>query len=249
LCYGALQNVGLGTLDIHYAIGDVHGRDDMLAMMHGRIEAWHRWRYADQKGVIVYVGDYIDRGAKSVEVIDRVMKGVAGFTSVCLKGNHEQLMLDCLDTDDREVWMHWLDNGGAETMASLGLQHHDACDPVALAKALGSRRLQWLEQLPLTYEAGPYLFVHAGIVPGRPLAEQKPKDLIWIRNHFLDSDVDHGFIVVHGHTPSEVPEWKANRINVDTGVVMYGQLTAVVLGAPDTPRFMTVEGEPGPGPD
>jgi serine/threonine protein phosphatase 1 len=113
---------------------------------------------------------------------------------------------------------------------------------------LGSRRLQWLEQLPLTYEAGPYLFVHAGIVPGRPLAEQKPKDLIWIRNHFLDSDVDHGFIVVHGHTPSEVPEWKANRINVDTGVVMYGQLTAVVLGAPDTPRFMTVEGEPGPGP-
>ena len=85
-------------------------------------------------------------------------------------------------------------------------------------------------------------------VPGRPLAEQKPKDLIWIRDHFLDSDVDHGFVVVHGHTPSETPEWKDNRINVDTGATFYGQLTAVVLGAADSPRFMTVEGEPGPGP-
>jgi serine/threonine protein phosphatase 1 len=235
-------------LDIHYAIGDVHGRDDLLEMMHARIEAWHRWRHADARGVIVYLGDYIDRGAKSAQAIDRIMAGVPGFESVCLRGNHEELMLDCLDTDDEIVWMNWLGNGGRETMASLGLGLSDAGDSIALAKALGSTRLQWLERLRLTYQAGNYLFVHAGIVPGRPLDQQKPKDLIWIRDRFLDSEVDHGFIVVHGHTPSETPEWKANRINVDTGATFYGQLTAVVLGAPDSPRFMTVEGEPGPGP-
>ncbi len=235
-------------MDIHYAIGDVHGRDDLLAMMHARIEAVHRVRHEGKPGVIVYVGDYIDRGAKSVQVIDRVMRGVPGFTSVCLKGNHEQLMMDCLETSDPEVWVNWISNGGRETMASLGLSYDTARDPIALAKALGAARLQWLEALRLTYQAGPYLFVHAGIVPGRPLAEQKEKDLIWIRDRFLDSEEDHGFIVVHGHTPSEIPEWKENRINVDTGATFYGQLTAVVLGQEGGPRFMTIEGAPGPGP-
>jgi serine/threonine protein phosphatase 1 len=234
-------------LDIHYAIGDVHGRDDLLAMLHARIEAVHRLRHEGKPGVIVYVGDYIDRGAKSAQVIDRVMRGVPGFTSVCLKGNHEQLMMDCLDTDDPTVWTNWLDNGGWETMDSLGLAEESAGDSLALAKALGSGRLQWLDALKLTYQAGPYLFVHAGIVPGRPLTQQKEKDLIWIRDHFLDSEEDHGFIVVHGHTPSEMPELKANRINVDTGASFYGQLTAVALGGDDGPHFMTIEGLPGPG--
>jgi serine/threonine protein phosphatase 1 len=236
-------------VDIHYAIGDVHGRDDLLAMMHARIEAMHRVRHEGEPGVIVYIGDYIDRGAKSAQVIDRVMRGLPGFTSVCLKGNHEQLMMDCLETTDTEVWVNWLSNGGRETMTSLGLSYDTARDPIALAKALGSARLQWLDGLKLTYRAWPYLFVHAGIVPGRPLEAQKEKDLIWIRDHFLDSEADHGFIVVHGHTPSEIPEWKANRINVDTGATFYGQLTAVALGEVDGPRFMTIEGLPGPGPE
>jgi serine/threonine protein phosphatase 1 len=235
-------------LDIHYAIGDVHGRLDLLEQMLERIQAQHRIKHGFAPGVIVYLGDYIDRGAKSVQVIDRAMRGVTGFTSVCLKGNHEQLMLDCLETGDRMTWMHWLDNGGIQTMESLGLGYTDEGDPIALAKALGSARLQWLDKLTLTYQAGPYLFVHAGIVPGRPLAEQREKDLIWIRNRFLDSEEDHGFVVVHGHTPSEVPELKKNRINVDTGATFYGRLTAVVLGEAESPRFTTVEGAPGPGP-
>jgi serine/threonine protein phosphatase 1 len=238
----------VAALDIHYAIGDVHGRDDLLEQMLERILAQHRLKHGHANATIVYLGDYIDRGAKSVQVIDRAMRGVGGFTSVYLKGNHEQLMLDCLDTDDVYVWANWIGNGGIETMASLGLGEEDEGDPIALAKALGSARLQWLDALKLTYQAGPYLFVHAGIVPGRPLAEQKEKDLLWIRDHFLDSEEDHGFIVVHGHTPSFDPELKRNRINVDTGATFYGQLTAVVLGEAEGPRFTTVEGLPGAGP-
>ena len=235
-------------MDIHYAIGDVHGRDDLLERLHEIIRAQHSLRHQTKSGVIVYLGDYIDRGAQSMAVIDRIMRGLPGFTSVCLKGNHEELMLDCLTSEDRYVWMNWLENGGRETMGSLGLGYSDAGDRLALARALGTERIQWLDKLELTYRAGNYLFVHAGIVPGRPLAEQKEKDLLWIRDRFLSSEEDHGFVVVHGHTPSKEPELKANRINVDTGATFYGQLTAVVLGEAEGPRFIVVEGEPGSGP-
>ena len=235
-------------LDIHYAIGDVHGRDDLLERLHETIRAQHLWRHAGKPGVIVYVGDYIDRGGRSAEVIDRVMRGLPGFTSVYLKGNHEEMMLNCLDTDDHDVWSTWFGNGGLQTMESFDLDYSDIGNRLGLARALGPERLQWFDKLELTYQAGGYLFVHAGIVPGRPLAEQKEKDLLWIRERFLSSDEDHGFVVVHGHTPSQDPELKRNRINVDTGATFYGQLTAVVLGEPEGPRFVVIEGNPGAGP-
>lgn len=234
---------------IHYAIGDIHGRDDLLEAMHARIAADRSLRHGDAPAVMVHLGDYIDRGACSRDVIDRLMHGVPGFETVSLKGNHEDLMLACLDTDDPDVWLHWLDNGGDETVASLGLAFEfGVYDPMALAKALGAERLGWLTGLKLTHRVDDYLFVHAGIVPGRPLEEQLEKDLIWIRRAFLDSDVDHGFRVVHGHTPTEEPELKSNRIGVDTGATWYGTLTAVVLGEPEGPRFLTVTGKPGRGP-
>lgn len=236
-------------MHIHYAIGDIHGRDDLLERMHERIVADHQLRHGDAPAVIVYVGDYIDRGANSAGVIDRVMRGVPGFDSICLKGNHEQWMLDCLVTDDRYVWSPWLENGGEETLASFGVGFRPGrYDPVRLARAVGSRRLRWLDTLKLHHREGGYLFVHAGIVPGRPLEQQEEKDLLWIRRAFLDSDEDHGCIVVHGHTPTEEPERRANRIGIDTGPTWYGKLTAVVLGEPDGPRFITVSGEPGAGP-
>jgi serine/threonine protein phosphatase 1 len=178
-------------MHIHYAIGDIHGRDDLLERTHERIVADHQLRHGDAPAVIVYVGDYIDRGANSAGVIDRVMRGVPGFESVCLKGNHEQWMLDCLVTDDRYVWSPWLENGGQETLDSLGVAfRRRAYDPLVLARALGSKRLGWLDKLKLYYRAGDYVFVHAGIVPGRPLDEQEEKDLLWIRRAFLDSDED-----------------------------------------------------------
>jgi serine/threonine protein phosphatase 1 len=236
-------------MHIHYAIGDIHGRNDLLERMHERIVADHSLRHANEPAVIVYLGDYVDRGADSVGVIDRIARGVPGFESVCLLGNHEDWMLGCLETDDEDYWSGWLGNGGEETLASLditaGLGEYD---PLALAKALGPQRLAWLNALKLYHRAGDYLFVHAGILPGRPLDQQEEKDLLWIRRAFLDSDEDHGFRVVHGHTPTEQPELKPNRIGVDTGPTWYGNLTAVVLGEPEGPRFLTVSGEPGPGP-
>lgn len=232
----------------HYAIGDVHGRDDLLARLLDRIQSEHQQNHPGKTGVLVYVGDYIDRGARSREVIDRVMRGVPGFETVCLKGNHEDLLLKCVDSDDMHHWGVWLGNGGDATAESFGLEVGlmDQ-DPAALALAVGSKRLKWLEGLKLSHRAGRYFFVHAGIVPGRALEDQIEKDLLWIRDRFLESDEDHGVVVVHGHTPSREPELKFNRIGVDTGATFWGQLTAVALSEGKEPTFLTVKGASGPG--
>lgn len=235
-------------MELHYAIGDVHGRDDLLEALHERIVADRAYRHSGARATLVYLGDYIDRGANSLRVIDRVMQGLPGFDTVYLKGNHEELMLDCMQTDDRETWSVWVTNGGRETLESFGLRfRYNDYDPLALAKALGPERLAWLDKLRLYHRADPYLFVHAGMVPGRPLAQQQAKDMLWIRRAFLDSEADHGFIVVHGHTPREQAELKRNRINVDTGATFHGRLTAVALGEDEGPRFLTIEGAPGRG--
>lgn len=236
-------------MNMHYAIGDVHGRDDLLEELLARITLSHRQRHGDARAVIVYLGDYIDRGANSAGVIDRLMRGLPDVETICLKGNHEELMLACLDTDNRDVWSMWLDNGGDETVASFGLSLRPGeRDPARLATALGAQRIAWLRTLKLYHRAGNYLFVHAGMVPGRPLEQQNEKDLIWIRRHFLDSDDDHGFRVVHGHTPTREPELRHNRIGIDTGATFNGKLTAVALGEAEGPRFITIAGEPGRGP-
>ena len=114
----------------------------------------------------------------------------------------------------------------------------------ALAGGLGEKRIDWLKSLCLYHLAPPYLFVHAGIVPGRPLEAQEEKDLLWIRDRFLDSDVDHGFVVVHGHTPTTGPDVRHNRIGIDTGVIVHGVLTAAVLDNEREPQFLSVEGDP-----
>jgi serine/threonine protein phosphatase 1 len=176
------------------------------------------------------------------------MRGVPGFETVCLKGNHEDLMLNCINRSSPHDWLTWLGNGGDAAATSFGYDvERDDDDPAALALAVGAERLAWIEKLQITYRAGNYLFVHAGIVPGRPLEQQVEKDMIWIRDRFLDSEEDHGVIVVHGHTPSRAPELKANRIGIDTGPVYWGRLTAVALADGKEPRFLSVIGEPGPG--
>jgi serine/threonine protein phosphatase 1 len=231
-----------------YAIGDIHGRDDLLCQLHEYISDFHRLQYAKLPAEVVHIGDYIDGGANSVAVIDRLMRGIDGMGCTCLMGNHEAMMLECMASDNRQAWYTWLSNGGEETLASLGVSlRFGGYDPLALCEALGPERVSWLRSLPLSYVSDPYLFVHAGIVPGVPLDEQQAKDVLWIRSRFLESDVDHGCIVVHGHTPGDEPIVKENRICVDTGATSNGLLTAAVLDGKNPPFFLRASGRPGKG--
>lgn len=215
-----------------YAIGDIHGRADLLRVLHRKIAEDSLTRPGRKR--LVYLGDYVDRGPDSAGVIDTIMAGPPpGIDGqVCLRGNHEELMLAA---SRNFYWrLEWRLNGGAATKRSYGKD-----------KQRLENHLSWLETLPLTHLEGGFLFVHAGIVPGRPLGQQKAKDLLWIRERFLTSRADHGFVVVHGHTPvGGGPDVHRNRINIDTGAVYGGALTCVVLDpARQTPlRFLSVSG-------
>ena len=226
---------------IHYAIGDVHGRDDLLEAMLARIVSDRGRRHADRPTTVVLVGDYVDRGPDSAAVIDRLMRGIDGFELVCLKGNHEAMLLACVDADDPRTWLHWMGNGGEATLRSFGLDANNSGESRSLIGAVGLERLAWLRRLPLYHATPDYLFVHAGIVPGRRIEEQAEHDLLWIRDRFLFSDNDHGRLVIHGHTPVAEPELRPNRIGIDTGASFTGRLTAVVLGEADGPRFLIAE--------
>ncbi|MEM9061215.1 MAG: metallophosphoesterase [Pseudomonadota bacterium] len=220
------------------AIGDVHGCDDLLAEMHGRIFD-HILACGADDVTVVHIGDYIDRGRENIAVIDRLMRGLPGVECICLKGNHEALMLDCLRTDYDAVWIRWLRNGGDMTLYDLDYDIGvSGFSPDDLRAAIGDDRIAWLQRLPLSFAKGPYFFAHAGVRPGIALDRQSEKDLLWIRHEFLESDADHGAIVVHGHTPIPEPALRPNRIGIDTAAVMGGKLTAVLLDDPEPPRFL-----------
>ena len=229
-----------------YAIGDVHGRDDLLGELHEHICDHHQLMHSGRDAELIHIGDYIDGGVQSREVVDRLMAGLRGFQTTCLLGNHEAMLLECLATDNRQAWYTWLSNGGEETVASFGMfLRFGGYDPDELLASLGEERVAWLRSLPLSRSVVPYFFVHAGIVPGVPIEEQEPKDMLWIRSRFLESDEDHGCIVVHGHTPGDEPVVKANRICIDTGAISNGLLTAVVLDGAAAPMFLRAVGRPG----
>ncbi len=175
-----------------------------------------------------------------------LMAGLDGFQTTCLLGNHEAMLLECLATDNRQAWYTWLSNGGEETVSSLGISlRFGGYAPKELADALGEVRVAWLKSLPLSRFVNPYFFVHAGIAPGVPLDQQCAKDMLWIRSRFLDSKVDHGCVVVHGHTPGDEPVVKNNRICLDTGATSNGRLTAAVLDGANAPLFLQANGRSG----
>jgi serine/threonine protein phosphatase 1 len=219
-----------------YAIGDVHGCDDLLAGMHRRIaEDLAARPTGDHR--IIHVGDYGDRGPDSAAVIGQLAALVAADRHViCLRGNHDQMLIGFLDDPDESGPM-LLGNGGDATLRSYGVMptmtglvdgEFAALSEKLAAKMPESHRA-FLRSLPLTVRFGDYFFCHAGIRPGVPLDRQDPQDLIWIREEFLWDDSDHGVVVVHGHTPANQPEVRSNRINVDTGAVFGGRLACVVL--------------------
>ncbi|KPA20730.1 diadenosine tetraphosphatase [Shimia sp. SK013] len=231
---------------IIYAIGDVHGRDDLLRDLHEHIRDYHKLMHSGRDAEFIHVGDYIDGGAHSREVIDRLMSGLGDFQMTCLLGNHEAMLLECLATDNRQAWYTWLSNGGEETLASFGMSlRFGGYDPDELRACLGEERIAWLKSLPLYKTIAPYLFVHAGIAPGVPIDEQQPKDMLWIRSRFLESEKDHGYVVVHGHTPGDEPVVKTNRICIDTGATSNGLLSAAVLHGTAAPVFLRAVGRPG----
>ena len=179
----------------------------------------------------IFLGDYVDRGPQSPDVVEWLAKAPPLTDErFCLMGNHEAMLLNA--QEDASGLDIWLMNGGDATLASYGVSHlpHRAEEARrACRAALPAAHRDFLSGLPRRVEHGAYLFVHAGIDPGRPLDDQDPDDLIWIRDTFLNSPVDFGRIVVHGHTPVREPDIRSNRINIDTGAVYHGTLTCLVL--------------------
>jgi serine/threonine protein phosphatase 1 len=218
-----------------YAIGDIHGRADLLRQLHRLIHE-DAYRRQAPRNVVVYLGDYVDRGDESPAVIDLLLdEPLPSFESIYIKGNHEESLLRFLE--DTAVGPAWLFYGGAQTLLSYGVRPPGApMNPRELARAqrelaerLPPRHRRFMQGLALTHEEGDYFFAHAGVRPGVPLAEQTAQDLLWIRDDFLLAEQNFGKIVVHGHTITERPEVKRNRIGIDTGAFASGRLTCVVL--------------------
>ncbi|MET4101342.1 serine/threonine protein phosphatase 1 [Roseovarius sp. MBR-78] len=204
-----------------YAIPDIHGQDALLDEALERVA-----RDGGPQATIVFLGDLVDRGPDSRAVIERLMQGQAeGRPWRVLRGNHDQMLLDFLD---RSVihsprvasGLSWLNPrlGGAETLASYGVTAPDPEAAHAEARAaVPQAHRDWLARLPLWHEAGPLLFVHAGLRPGVALDRQDPDDLMWIRAGFLDHAEPHPWLVVHGHTALDHPAHFGTRIDLDGG--------------------------------
>jgi serine/threonine protein phosphatase 1 len=216
-----------------YAVGDVHGCADQLFDLHARI-ARHLAEQPGPAPLLVHLGDYVDRGPASAQVVDRLRLGspLRGVPMVNLMGNHEWMMLRALALDDAQDAREWLANGGDASLESWGVpagaprQDWPARFPV--------EHLAFLRDLKPYYRLDGYVFVHAGVRPEVPLAEQHRHDLLWIRRDFLDWEGPllpeaPAVAAVHGHTPTAAPELRANRIGVDTGAVRGGKLTCAVL--------------------
>ncbi len=211
-----------------YAIGDIHGCDDRLAMMHHLIAADLAARPIAEP-VLIHLGDYIDRGEASAAVLDRLIAGwpAPAPTTINLMGNHEAMALAALDSGDDDAVLQWLANGGAQTLTSWGLSRRSR--PRDWTRGIPAQHVAFLRGLKLRHVAGGYLFVHAGLRPGVPLERQSPHDMLWIREPFLSWQGELPFVVVHGHSPEHDVVVRPNRIGIDTGAVMGGVLSCVVL--------------------
>lgn len=227
-----------------YSIGDIHGRVDLLRIMHSKIVDDAQSAGEKSWNKIVYLGDYIDRGLHSKPVIDELLSdNMQKFERVFLKGNHEQAMLEFLD-DDR-IGPEWFKVGGLTTIVSYGISipanltsgqkieyiWHELHEKVPPA------HLSFLKSLKLSFESGDYFFAHAGVKPGVALDRQSSDDLLWIREEFLKAKHFGGKTIVHGHSLRKKPDIQDYRIGIDTGAYATNVLTCLVLEG-NTQRFL-----------
>jgi serine/threonine protein phosphatase 1 len=210
-----------------YVIGDIHGCCDSLMTLH-RMIADDLVKRPTGSAVLIHLGDYIDQGPDSAGVISLLVAGspVPGLSQIDLLGDHERMLLDAL-AGDRAAATDWLWAGGKAALTSWGLDPESPRE--AWPASLPASHLAWLRGLSLMHREGDYLFVHAGIRPGVPLAEQARDDLLTIRQPFLSTEQDFGMIVVHGHASTPTVSITPNRIGLDTGAGMGGRLSCAVL--------------------
>ncbi|MCG8441419.1 MAG: serine/threonine protein phosphatase [Caulobacterales bacterium] len=226
-----------------YAVGDVHGCDALLSRMLSDIVADAETLAGTPDGaglsrrVLVFLGDYVDRGPSSRKVIDRLMRELpTGFEARFLKGNHEDAMLQFL-SGDTDMGPRWREFGGLDTLASYGVDLQrgpsNAIDWDAtrflFEQNVPAEHRAFLENLESMAVLGDYVFVHAGVRPGVLLRDQREHDVMWIRDDFLYDDGPLEKVVVHGHTAQNAPFWSDRRIGVDTGAYSSGVLTSVRL--------------------
>jgi serine/threonine protein phosphatase 1 len=226
---GRIDQPGAGLDSLVYAVGDVHGMNDLLVRLLTAIEA-----DAAERGLpatVVFLGDVVNQGAQTRQVLDRLVAGPTRVNDrwIVLRGNHEQMLLDALSVDKHVAFRRWLKVGGAQTLASYGYTRKKVT-PDCARQVIDPGHVQFLAELPLTHVVGNYLFVHAGVEPGVPLERQDASTLMTIRGRFLRKPHGLPFTVVHGHTPTNgQPRFGPGRIGVDTGAYFTGILTAVAI--------------------
>ncbi len=215
-----------------YVVGDIHGCSRLLDDVLDRI-ARDLAIQPVAAATEIYIGDYVDRGSDSHGVLERLIRRRDAGQAVCLAGNHEQLILAALERP--EAFLRWLRLGGRETLISYGITPpRQLADDMARAflafrKRFPEKHRSFLHSLPLLHRHGRFLFVHAGIRPGIALERQSAADLTTIRTAFLDFEGQHESYVVHGHTPVAQVDFRANRVNIDTGAFATGRLSCIVI--------------------
>jgi serine/threonine protein phosphatase 1 len=216
-----------------YAVGDIHGRADLLKQLFSRIDE-DLENHPIAETIHVFLGDYIDRGQGSAAVFDLLIERARVHRVTCLKGNHELYLAEFLENPS--ILGAWAQYGALPTLASYGLTPGLNASPKeqtelaqGLCKAMPKSHGQFLAGLQLSFTCGDFFFVHAGVRPGTPLARQSEEDLLWIRDEFLSHEEPFEKIIVHGHTPVREPDVRRNRINIDTGAYATGRLTCLKL--------------------
>lgn len=220
-----------------YAIGDIHGRTDLLTIQLAQIDA-DMSRHRCARSIIVFLGDYIDRGPDSRGTISLLLTCARLHEVVFLKGNHEIFVRRFIEAPGS--LKEWRCLGGLETLLSYGLKpslnrNQDDDERLAqeLVAALPPEHLSFFDSLPMSFSCGDFFFVHAGVRPGIGLHQQTEDDLLWIREDFLDHRSPFDKFIVHGHTPVNIPDIRPNRANIDTGAFATGRLSCLMIERSD----------------